>query len=278
MGQNKPSIGEKIAGLMIMGLLLFPLWIICYIAYGNIMIIHAGIMDIYYNGDSLVISLIALMFLIGIACITVPLAGFGILLWVSIVYHLITQKDLSLGNTDTTNIDSNINRLANKIHMPNIYHYYNRTVRILTREQQAHADENIQKGEDYQYTLKTLTRRIGDPALQRQLYKMQALSDNMLKYLKSNPEKVMLAHQFIDYYLKEAANFVNHYLELERSNLNTPEIATAKANIKNTLDKFDEAYKQEFSKLIEDKLFEINAEIIVARKMLKEIGVSSPDR
>lgn len=278
MEQNKPSLSERIAGLMIMGLLLFPLWIICYIAYGNIMIIHAGIMDIYYNGDSLVISLIALMFLIGIACITVPLAGFGILLWVSIVYHLITQKDLSLGNTGTTNIDSNINRLANKIHMPNIYHYYNRTVRILTREQQAHADENIQKGEDYQYTLKTLTRRIGDPALQRQLYKMQALSDNMLKYLKSNPEKVMLAHQFIDYYLKEAANFVNHYLELERSNLNTPEIATAKANIKNTLDKFDEAYKQQFSKLIEDKLFEINAEIIVARKMLKEIGVSSPDR
>lgn len=256
-------------------LLLFPLWIICYIAYGNIMVIHAGIMDIYYNGDSLAISIIALMFLIGIACITVPLAALGIMLWLSIVYHLITKNDLPFSNTGTTNIDSNINRLATKIHMPNIYHYYNRTVRILTKEQQAHVDENIQKGENYQYTLNTLTRRIGDPALQRQLYKMQSLSDNMLKYLKSNPEKVILAHQFIDYYLKEATTFVNHYLELERSNLNTPEIIAAKANIKNTLDKFDEAYKQQFSKLIEDKLFEINTEIIVARKMLKEIGISS---
>lgn len=289
MDQNKPSVSERIAALMIMTIFLLPLGILCYIAYGDIMIIYTRLTDASsFADESLGTFIMTLIFFVGIGCITVPLSILGIVIWIIAVYQIITQKDLSFNNDNPTdisnnvdssiNINNSINTIANKIHIPKLSHYYNGTIHILTREQKAHADENINTGEDYQYKLKTLARNIGDPTLQRQLYKMEAISTNILKYLKSNPENASLANQFIDYYLKETVNFVNHYIELEKSNLNTSEIITTKNNIKNIINKFEGAYKNQFSKLIENRLIDINAEIIVARKMLKEIGITSPNR
>lgn len=246
MEQNNISLGERIAGLVVMAGLLIPLWLICYLAYANIMMIYTGLTDPSTFNHGLGVHIIIMIFLLGTACITIPLAALAITIWLSVTYQLATRSDLS----PNAAISARISTLAEKIRLPKIARHNNRIPPELTREQQEHAAENIHTGEYYQSKLDILIAQVNNPALRERLLKMRILSTNMLDYLKSNPEKTALAHQFIDYYLKETCAFVDHYIELERSNLNTPEIAAAMENIKNTIDRFEEAYKQQFSKLM----------------------------
>lgn len=276
MEENKLSIVEKVILLIVMMFLLLPLGIICYISYADIMIIYTGIVESFTTEKPIYTVIFGLIFCLGVGCIVIPVSFLGIGAWLISVYYIITQKDFTLDDAEGGNTGSTLNRCINRVNIPELSNLYHGTIHILTREQQLRADEQINKGEDYQSKLNSLMRKINDHDLQIQLYHMQFMSDNMLKYLKSNPEKVTLARQFIDYYLAEVINFINYYIELENSNLNTPEIITAKNNIKETIKKFEEAYQQQFSKLVEDKVININVELVIARKMLKEMGISHP--
>lgn len=142
-------------------------------------------------------------------------------------------------------------------------------------EQEIFAQENIEKAVDGYNAIKNILEKIRDRELSMQLIKMQHTSRKMLEYLKEHPEKVSLANQFINYYQEKTLVLAQHFSNLESTGLNTPDVIAAKQNIRNTLNKFDDAYEVQFSRLISDNILNLNAEIAVAKQILQESGIEN---
>lgn len=142
-------------------------------------------------------------------------------------------------------------------------------------EQEIFAQENIEKAVNGYNAIKNVLEKIRDRELSMKLIKMQHTSRKMLEYLKEHPEKVSLATQFIDYYQEKTLVLAQHFAHLESTGLNTPDVVAAKQNIRNTLERFDEAYESQFSRLISDNILNLNAEISVAKQILQESGIEN---
>lgn len=122
-------------------------------------------------------------------------------------------------------------------------------------------------------SLNEIIRQLSDRELIEQLEKMQAIAFKMLNYMKYHPEKVALADQFINYYQDRALSLSQQFLEFEEMNLNTPEINQLKAKTKITLESFDEAYEAQFSRMVSDKIMEMESELQVARQIMSDAGI-----
>lgn len=132
--------------------------------------------------------------------------------------------------------------------------------------------ENYQKAvADYEYLQKSL-KQINDVELRNQLQKMQKTSANILHYLQKHPEKLSLARRFIDYYQDTTAKLVEKYIELERTQLHTANVNAIKQRTKNTLIGLDNAYTEQFEKLISDQLLDMEAELKVMENTIKADG------
>ena len=137
------------------------------------------------------------------------------------------------------------------------------------------AQESYEKAvADYNH-LNEIIRQLSDKELTEQLEKMQAIAFKMLNYMKSHPEKIALADQFINYYQDRALSLSQQFLEFEEMNLNTPEINQLKAKTKITLESFDEAYEAQFSRMVSDKIMEMESELQVARQIMSDAGIAN---
>ena len=137
------------------------------------------------------------------------------------------------------------------------------------------AQESYEKAVADYNSLNEIIRQLSDKELIGQLEKMQAIAFKMLNYMKYHPEKVALADQFINYYQDRALSLSQQFLEFEEMNLNTPEINQLKAKTKITLESFDEAYEAQFSRMISDKIMEMESELQVARQIMSDAGISN---
>lgn len=130
---------------------------------------------------------------------------------------------------------------------------------------------------DFNY-LQAAVPEVQDKELAAQLIKMQQISQNMLAYLQKNPAKLTLAQQFVDYYQDRAVVLMKKYFSLEETALQTPEVSTIKGRIKTTLYSFDEAYEEQFTKLLNDQLLDVDAELKVVRQMFDSDGIKCDDK
>ena len=116
-------------------------------------------------------------------------------------------------------------------------------------------------------------RRIGDVDLSRQLGKMQQVAGNMLRYLEKNPKKIPQAQRFIDYYQDRAVRLVKEYQELEQTELRTGQVQSMKARMKEALSGLDEAYEEQFERLLRDQFIDLDAEIKVMEQTMNSEGI-----
>lgn len=125
---------------------------------------------------------------------------------------------------------------------------------------------------DYNY-LNDAMDHLQDVELKEQLAKIQDIAYRMLQYLKKNPEKILLARRYVDYYQDRAVVMVNQYIEMEKLKLESDEVVSMKHRIKDMLDSFDEAYEEQFSKLLNDQLLNMDAELKVMQQNLDADGI-----
>lgn len=127
---------------------------------------------------------------------------------------------------------------------------------------------------DYNY-LKGSLRYINDLELKNQLIEMQKISTNILRYLQKHPEKIALARRFIDYYQDTAAGLIEKYIDIEHTQLNTDNVLTIKQRTKTTIMGLKNAYIEQFEKLINDQLLNMDAELKVMENTIKADGFST---
>ncbi|MGM9540325.1 5-bromo-4-chloroindolyl phosphate hydrolysis family protein [Anaerovibrio sp.] len=127
-------------------------------------------------------------------------------------------------------------------------------------------------------SLNGIIRQLQDQELAEQLKKMQGIAQRMINYMREHAEKISMADQFINYYQDRALSLSRQFLEFEQMGLNTPEIAEIKAKTKRTLESFDEAYEAQFSRMLTDKMLEVESELKVAEQIMSDAGIqNTPD-
>ena len=135
------------------------------------------------------------------------------------------------------------------------------------------ARESFDKAVSDYNAINDTIRHLEDEELIAQLKKMQAIAHNMIGYLQEHPEKLSLADQFVNYYQDRALSLSRQFREFEAMNLNSDDIARLKAKIKITLSSFDEAYEAQFTRMVSDKILELESELQVARQIMSDAGI-----
>ena len=136
-------------------------------------------------------------------------------------------------------------------------------------------DELFNKAVDDFNAIQKEIKRIHDESLRKQLRKMQGIAQNFLTYLQQHPERMSLSRRFVDYYQDRALLLVRKYEELENTGLEAQEVQQAKWEIKQLLDKFDEAYEDQFSKVLNAQLMDLDAEMKVMKQNMAADGIQT---
>lgn len=131
--------------------------------------------------------------------------------------------------------------------------------------------------EDYK-RVEAAREKIRDSQLSRQLGLMQQEAARLLNYVEKHPERIAAAGRFIHYYQDRAAGLCEQYRELEETKLETEQVQQVKARLKETLVSFDEAYNAEFTKIINNQLLDMDAELTVMQQSLEAEGISNNSR
>lgn len=128
--------------------------------------------------------------------------------------------------------------------------------------------------EDYE-RVEAARHIIRDSQLSQQLALMQQEAARLLNYVEKHPERIAAAGRFIHYYQDRAASLSEQYRELEETKLETDQVRQVKARLKETLVSFDEAYSAEFTKIINNQLLDMDAELTVMQQSLEAEGISN---
>ncbi len=134
------------------------------------------------------------------------------------------------------------------------------------------SQENFDKAvDDYNYISDSL-KYVKDMQLRVQINTMQKTAANILRYLKKHPEKVSVARRFIDYYQDSTVNLLEKYIELEHTQLQTDNVQAIKERTKSALTDLNKAYTEQFEKIINDQIMDMDAELKVMEQAMKADG------
>ena len=136
-------------------------------------------------------------------------------------------------------------------------------------------DELFNKAVDDFNALEKELKRVQDNELRKQLRKMQGIANNFLTYLQQHPERMSLARRFVDYYQDRALLLMRKYKELEKTGLEAQEVKQAKDEICQLLESFDEAYEDQFSKVLNAQLLDLDAEMKVMKQNMAADGIET---
>ena len=140
------------------------------------------------------------------------------------------------------------------------------------------AQDSYQKAVSDFNALNGIIRQLQDQELAEQLKKMQGIALRMINYMKEHPDKISMADQFINYYQDRALSLSEQFLEFEQMGISTPEVSAIKIKTKHTLESFDEAYEAQFSRMLTDKMLEVESEL---KQIMSDAGIqntSEPQR
>ena len=140
------------------------------------------------------------------------------------------------------------------------------------------SQESFNKAVEDFYYIQDASLKTKDVELKKQLLVMQQISANILRYLKKHPDKISIARRFIDYYQDTTAKLLEKYLEIESTQLFTAEVENIKRKTKDSLNDLCTAYTQQFEKIINDRIMDMDAELKVMKQSMKADGFSTENK
>ena len=113
---------------------------------------------------------------------------------------------------------------------------------------------------------------IEDPELKRESAKLHETAGSMIHFLEKNPEKIMSARRFIDYYQNTASKLLKKYVELQNTGLGTEDVSRLKNQTKQALFTLNRAFEGQFEKLMQNELMDMDADIRLLKQTMKMEG------
>ena len=130
--------------------------------------------------------------------------------------------------------------------------------------------------DDYNFINQTM-KQLRDGQLHYQMQQLQKISNNILHYLRKNPQKIPMARRFIDYYQDTTASMLDKYVDLEHTQLQTENVQQIKARTKTMLMNMTQPYQEAFEHLLNDQIMDMDAELKVMQESIKADGYNVND-
>ena len=130
-------------------------------------------------------------------------------------------------------------------------------------------EASFAKAADDYDALQNLHPAIKDREMSQELVALQHVAGNMLRYLERNPERIAAAEDFIEIYQEKAAVLLRQYVELEETQIASDEVVQAKARVKEMLSSLRTTYEEEFKRVLNYQIMDLNAETEVLQHSMK---------
>ncbi|MCM1156126.1 MAG: 5-bromo-4-chloroindolyl phosphate hydrolysis family protein [Roseburia sp.] len=148
------------------------------------------------------------------------------------------------------------------------------SVSLMPREQADELHTMITEGMECIRKLRALNDQIPGEVISAKLSSLESLLKDIFDSLKEHPEQMHRMHKLMDYYLPTTLKLVEAYAEFDRISTPGEEIISAKAEIENTLDTINQAFRELLNNLFQDAVFDATTDAQVLKTMLASEGLT----
>lgn len=145
----------------------------------------------------------------------------------------------------------------------------------ITGEQQAELNTMVAEGMECIRKLRDLNDQIPGEAISTKLTSLERLLREIFNSVREHPEQMHRMHKLMDYYLPTTLKLVEAYEEFDRVSAPGDDIIAAKAEIENTLDTINQAFRELLNNLFQDAVFDATTDAQVLKTMLAREGLTN---
>ncbi len=143
----------------------------------------------------------------------------------------------------------------------------------VSKEQESELQIMIAEGMEYIRKLRNLNDRIPGEVISAKLFCLENLLKDIFDSVRTHPEQMPRMHKLMNYYLPTTLKLVESYEEFDRVSSPGPDIVKAKAEIENTLDTINAAFRELLNTLFQDAVFDATTDAQVLKSMLAREGL-----
>lgn len=145
-------------------------------------------------------------------------------------------------------------------------------------QQQAAESAAQPQAEGYEGMLGAIRRandRIDDPTLSAKIDRLEAITVQIFKVIREEPQKKSKAGTFLNYYLPTTQKLLDSYADFEEAGVSGENLGQAKARIEETMDNIIVGFEHQLDELYRDAAMDIDSDIRVMETMLKRDTASA---
>lgn len=143
----------------------------------------------------------------------------------------------------------------------------------LPPEEDRELNAMISEGMEFIRKLRDLNDQIPGEIISAKLFCLENLLKDIFDGVKTHPEQMHQMHKLMNYYLPTTLKLVEAYEEFDRVSSPGEEIIRAKAEIENTLDTINQAFRELLNKLFRPAVFDATTDAQVLKTMLAREGL-----
>ena len=144
-------------------------------------------------------------------------------------------------------------------------------------ENNAEVEETINQGRKYLAQISHLNDRIPGIEVSNKIFKIENLTERILKRVEEHPGSVEDIKQLMKYYLPMTIKLLTAYAEMDEQQVKVDNIDKSKQEIENVLDSLNEAFNKLLDDLYKDTAWDIASDVSVLNAMLKREGLKGND-
>ena len=134
--------------------------------------------------------------------------------------------------------------------------------------------EVLEKGKEYVALIRGVNDEIPGKEVSDKLDIMETLVSRIFEALKENPAQADKLSTFMDYYLPTTAKLITAYRDMDKKEIQSESIVSAKREIESTLDMINAAFESLFDSMFREKSLDIQTDIDVMKTMMKQQGLT----
>lgn len=131
------------------------------------------------------------------------------------------------------------------------------------------------EGMEFLRKLRDLNDKMPGEVISAKLFCLENLLKDIFDGVKTHPEQRHQMHKLMSYYLPTTLKLVEAYEEFDRVKAPGTDIVKAKAEIENTLDTINQAFRELLNKLFQHAVFDATTDAQVLKSMLAREGLTS---
>lgn len=131
----------------------------------------------------------------------------------------------------------------------------------------------IREGRDYLRQVKASNEAIPGEEISNKIFRLERIIDQILDHVEQHPELVDDLRRFMKYYLPTTCKLLKAYEELDRQEVQGPNIMKSKADIEETLDTINQAFENLLDGFFATSSMDIASDISVMQTLMSQEGL-----